>query len=182
MHTWIALFRGINVGGNHSLPMKKLSAMLEELDCVRVQTYIQSGNVVFATTVKKGPALGKRIGDQVEAEFGFRPALLLLTLGELQTAIVNNPFPQAISDPKTLHFFFLAVEPDSPDLATLQKQATATERFQLLGRVFYLHTPDGFGKSKLAGIVEKKLGVTATARNYRAVEMLAAMAAADTGG
>jgi uncharacterized protein (DUF1697 family) len=89
----------------------------------------------------------------------------------------NNPYPNAASEPKSLHFFFLDSVPTKPDLDGLGKLATETERFCLIDSVFYLHTPDGIGRSKLAAAVEKKLGVAATARNYNTIEALASMLA-----
>lgn len=172
MQTWIALFRGINVGGNNMLPMARLKAGLESLKLTNVQTYIQSGNVVFQSTAKTGTSLVKKIGDLVESEHGFRPHLLLLTRDQLAVAIKENPFPEAASDPKSLHFFFLAKPASQAKFANIDKVKLDSERYQLSDGVFYLHTPDGLGRSKLAATAEKHLGVVATARNYRTVEKL----------
>lgn len=172
MQTWIALFRGINVGGNNMLPMARLKAGLESLKLTNVQTYIQSGNVVFQSTAKTGTSLVKKIGDLVESEYGFRPHLLLLTRDQLALAIKENPFPEAASDPKSLHFFFLAKPASQAKFANIDKVKLDSEHYQLSDGVFYLHTPDGLGRSKLAATAEKHLGVVATARNYRTVEKL----------
>jgi uncharacterized protein (DUF1697 family) len=75
-----------------------------------------------------------------------------------------------------VHLFFLAKSPKKPDTRGLDALRTATERFELKDRVFYLHTPDGFGKSKLAARAERLLGVDATARNWRTVTALIEMA------
>lgn len=174
MTTWIALIRGINVSGHNKMPMTTLAKVLEKAGCSSVRTYIQSGNVVFDSKSKSESSVSKKIGDAIESEFQYRPELFLLTVDQLQSAIANNPFQQVISEPKSLHFYFLAATPKSPDLAGLVKAAT-TERFKLIDSVFYLHAPDGLGKSKLAGLVERKLGVSATARNYSTVQKLSAM-------
>ncbi|MFO0941309.1 MAG: DUF1697 domain-containing protein [Pirellulales bacterium] len=174
MTTWIALIRGINVGGHNKMPMATLAKVLEQAGCSAVRTYIQSGNVVFNSKSKSKTSVGKLIGDAIQDEFQFRPEVLLLTADELHSAIENNPFQQAVVEPKSLHFYFLATPPKSPDLAGLTK-STMTERFKLIDSVFYLHTPDGLGKSKLAGAVERKLGVSATARNYSTVRKLSEM-------
>jgi uncharacterized protein (DUF1697 family) len=108
---------------------------------------------------------------------GFRPEVLLLSPSQFRSAMENNPYPNAASEPKSLHFFFLDSVPTKPDLDGLGKLATETERFCLIDSVFYLHTPDGIGRSKLAAAVEKKLGVAATARNYNTIEALASMLA-----
>jgi uncharacterized protein (DUF1697 family) len=91
-------------------------------------------------------------------------------------AVTSNPYPDAESQPKTLHLTFLASVPRSPDLTTLNRLRRANERFTLEGKVFYLHAPDGVGKSKLFARIEKSLGVPGTARNWRSVCNIKALA------
>lgn len=165
MTTLIALLRGINVVGNNKLPMKELSALLTQMGLREVQTYIQSGNVVFRCEQKNKAALAAKISSAIEAQHGFAPRVLLLDAAELREAIAGNPFPEATTDPKALHLFFLADAPQHPDLKSLEAIRADSERYKQAGKVFYLHTPDGFGTSKLAARVEKLLGVPATARN-----------------
>jgi len=176
MQTWIALFRGINVGGNNILRMAELRSGLEALGLKKVQSYIQSGNVVFESNARSVPALSAKIVGMIEKGHGFRPQLLLLKREDLLAAIESNPFPEAVSEPKTLHFAFLAKPAKNPDLKALDKAKAASETYRLTERVFYLHAPDGIGRSKLAASVEKLLGVVATGRNYRSVEKILAMA------
>lgn len=175
MQTWIALLRGINVGGRNTIPMAALTTAFESAGCRSVRTYIQSGNVVFASPVKSKQDLSKRLGDAIEDKFGFRPSTLLLSAGDFRAAVANNPFLDAIAEPKTLHFFFLDSPPSSPDMNAIDKLALPTERFELIGAVFYLHTPEGFGRSKLAAGAERKLGEPATARNYTTIQHLSEM-------
>ncbi|KLU01884.1 hypothetical protein RISK_006068 [Rhodopirellula islandica] len=175
MTTWIALFRGINVGGKNKLPMAALRSILESIGCQSVLTYIQSGNVVFSCEPSSKEAIAERIADAVDENFGFRPQVMLLTKDEFQSTVANNPFADAVAAPKTLHYFFLSTPPVHRDLATLAELATATERFDLIENVFYLHAPDGFGTSKLANSVERKLGVATTARNHSTIEKLASL-------
>ncbi|HUF90702.1 MAG TPA: DUF1697 domain-containing protein, partial [Gemmatimonadota bacterium] len=106
---------------------------------------------------------------------GFRPRVLLLGGDRLLEAIEANPFPEADAEPRSLHLFFLAEPPPSPDLESLAEVAVASERFHLERDVFYLHAPEGFGRSKLAARVERYLGVAATARNWRTVRKLQEM-------
>lgn len=175
MGTWIGLFRGINVGGNNILPMAQLRSELESLKLKNVRTYIQSGNVVFESNANSASSLAKKLAAQIEKTFGFRPQLLILDGADLQTAIRLNPFPKAVSDPKTLHFFFLAEPATNPDLKALDDAKTASENYTLTDRVLYLHAPDGIGRSRLAAKIEKCLGVVTTARNYRTVDKLQSM-------
>jgi len=174
--TYIALFRGINVGGNHMLPMKDLKLLLEKSGCVDVQTYIQSGNVILRSATADTARFAKQVAAAVGKSHGFEPRVLMLTRNDLERAAKDNPFPEAGDNPKNLHLFFLAEAPKKPDLTSLDALKITSERFALKGRVFYLHTPDGFGTSKLAGRVERHLGVEATARNWRTVTTLLEMA------
>ena len=176
MSIWIALLRGINVGGNNLLPMKDLVAVLEELGCTNVSTYIQSGNVVFERPRNDAMRLSKRIGNTVLKNHSFKPRTLVLTADEFENAVVSNPFPDAEVSPKSLQIFFLSEEPTSPEFEMLNSIKSRNESYALIEKVFYLHAPDGIGRSKLAARVEKLLGVNATARNWRTVSKLLEMA------
>ncbi len=176
METWIALLRGINVGGRNILSMAELRADLEELGLKNVRTYIQSGNVVFNADAKHASDLARTIGRHIEERHEIRPHVLVLGRQVLEKAIEANPFPAAVGDPNTLHFFFLEKAPMDPDLTSLEAAKAPTEHYVLKDRVFYLHAPDGIGRSKLAANTEKYLGVVGTGRNYRTVNKLASMA------
>ncbi len=178
MNTFIALLRGINVGGHNKLPMRELKALLESLGLANVQTYIQSGNVVFQIGRTDLPALGEAIGVAIGQSHGFVPKILLLSLADLATAVAQNPFPATDEQHKTLHFYFLESAPSNPDLTGLASLKTNSEQFELIDTVFYLHAPEGIGRSKLAAKVEKALGVPATARNWRTVSKLVEMGTA----
>jgi uncharacterized protein (DUF1697 family) len=169
---WIALFRGINVGGNNMLPMRGLTALLAQLGAIDVTTYIQSGNVVFRHSERSAARLSQRITAAVEVQYGFAPRVLLLTCDELQQAAVTNPFARDGVEPRTVHVLFLAEAPARPDLPALEKIKSADESFALLGRWFYLYTPAGLATSKLAERAERLLGVPGTARNWRTVGKL----------
>jgi uncharacterized protein (DUF1697 family) len=175
MKTYIALFRGINVGGNNILPMKELVAILENIGLNKVKTYIQSGNVVFQSQAEDAPRLAKKISAEVKTNRGFEPRVLLLELPEMEQALKSNPFPEAESEPNTLHVNFLVSVPANPDLKTLESIKKENERFNLKDKVFYLHAPEGIGRSKLAASAEKLLGVAMTGRNWRTVCKIVAM-------
>lgn len=173
---WISLLRGINVGGSNKLPMAELRELFAGAGCADVRTYIQSGNVVFrAKDVERGE-LAARLAVAIEEAKGFRPAIMLLTREELEAAVEANPFPKAVSNPKSLHLWFLSREPEDPDLDALDDLRTPTEHYELRGAVLYLWAPDGIGRSKLAGRAERAVGVEATARNWRTVEKLRELA------
>ena len=169
MKTYIALFRGINVGGRNSLPMKELVAILEGLGSADVRTYIQSGNAVFRTKGKNITRLSSQISAAIKQRRKFEPHVLLLSLEDFERVIGANPFPEAETDPQGLHVGFLASTPASPKLDALATLKASTERYHLGDGAFYLHAPDGIGRSKLAAKVERLLGVPMTDRNWRTV-------------
>lgn len=175
-NVWVALFRGINVGGRNLLPMAHLKVLLGQLGASDVKTYIQSGNVVFRHADAEPDALALRITHAVKKSCGFAPHVLLLTRKQLQQAVAGNPFIQATAEPARLHVLFLATVPARPDLAALHQAKAASESFRLSGRCCYLHTPDGLASSKLAERAERLLGVAATARNWRTVNRLLELA------
>ena len=178
MNTIIALLRGINVGGHNKLPMRDLVQILQEMDLQNVQTYIQSGNVVFQTIRMDLPVLSQEISAAIGQNKGFSPYVILLTLPELQTAVKANPFPEGQEDPKSLHFYFLEKAPVNPDFSPLEAAKSESERFELIDKVFYLYAPEGIGRSKLAEKVGRGWDVTVTARNWRTVSKLVEMATA----
>jgi len=169
MNTYIAFFRGINVGGKNRLPMKDLVALLEGIGAQEIRTYIQSGNAVFLSSEKNPSQLSKQLAAEVKKRHGFEPCVLILELAAINRAIAKNPFPEAETDPGSLHLGFLASTPKNPDLEKLDSLRTESERFHLIDNVFYLHAPEGVGKSRLAASAEKLLGVPMTDRNWRTV-------------
>lgn len=174
MKTYVALFRGINMGGHNTLRMKELVALLEEIGLQDVRTYLQSGNALFRSVIEDAAKLGTTIGLETEKRFGFAPHVLVLDVQELTRVVASNPFPEAESEPTSLHVLFLASAPAIPDLRALDSLKSPTERFRLEGRVFFLHAPDSVGRSRLAAQVERKLGVPTTGRNWRTVNAVLA--------
>ena len=174
MNNYIALFRGINIGGHHLLPMKDLAGIFGGMGFQQVKTYIQSGNVVFQSAQIDKNKIAREISSRILKSYGFAPTVLLLEVSELQEAIDNNPFP--ITDGKALHFFFLESHPPNPDLEGLLAIKLKSEEFKLCNKIFYLYAPEGVGRSKLALKVEKGLGVPATGRNWNTVRELISLA------
>jgi len=173
MNTYLALFRGINIGGKHLLPMQELVKLLADMGCEHIKTYGQSGNVVFRTTANARAKLAADISRKILKVYGFEPKVILIDESALQEAIDNTPF--ATDNAKALHLFFLATPPASPDLARLLAIKSGTEEFKLINGTFYLFTPDGVGRSRLPASIERCLGVTATARNWNTVRKLLTM-------
>ncbi|GHC03899.1 DUF1697 domain-containing protein [Cerasicoccus arenae] len=173
---YVALFRGINVGGKNILPMNELRTAMESLGARGVQTYIQSGNAVFVSDEDDAGIWSKRIREAIRRAHGFEPQVMVLPLPELEQAIADNPFPEGQSDPKTLHLGFLLEPATATKLDKLDALKSASERYQMTDKVFYLHAPDGIGKSKLAVGAEKTIGVPMTMRNWNTVQKIRELA------
>lgn len=178
MKTYIALLRGINVGGKNKLLMKDLISILSGMGYEDIRTYIQSGNVVFRNKEEQQAGkMAEDISSLIMENHGFKPEVLVLELSELREAIKSNPF--SVDDGKALHFFFLGSEPENPDMERLFSLRSDSEEFRLCKKVFYLYAPDGIGRSKLAAKVEQSLRVPVTARNLNTVSKLFSMAGQD---
>ena len=179
MYKWLVLFRGINVGGNNITPMKQLVEVLTMAGCHQVSSYIQSGNVVLTHNESDKQQLSIKIAKLVEENFGFLPRVMLLSVQEFTLAINNNPFPDAEKEPKSLHLYFLGATPEDTNIEKLAGIKKDNESWRIIDKVFYLHAPDGIGRSKLAERLEKVLAVPATARNWNTVSKLFALSTSD---
>jgi uncharacterized protein (DUF1697 family) len=173
MNTYIALFRGINVGGKNILPMKELVKYFEAEGCENIRSYVQSGNIVFQSKQKFDAKSATRIAQRVQKTKGFEPKILLLTPADLRTAVTHNLFPTTSG--KALHFFFLESSASRSSMAQLESLKAGSEEFALRKKVFYLYAPAGIGRSKLAAGAEKALGVPVTARNWNTINKLVEM-------
>lgn len=176
MAAWIALFRGINVGGRHKLPMAELVAVLESLGLRDVHTYIQSGNAIFRSRSRKAAALAARIETAVASGRGFRPRVIVLGVEELRAVIAACPFGGGDPESKAVHVYFLAQPPEAPDLEAMNAAKADDEEYSLTDHALYLHTPGGIGTSRLARDAERFVGVPATARNWRSAHRILAIA------
>jgi uncharacterized protein (DUF1697 family) len=169
---WIALLRGINVGGAGKLPMPGFRALLEELGLARVQTYIQSGNAVFDSDLS-APELETAIPRAIAGRFGFAPETFVLTADDLAVALTDHRFRDA--DPARVHVFFLRETP-IPDERVLLSLALPGDGWHVGPCRLTLHTPAGIGRSKLADRLAALLPKPMTARNLRTVAALQKLA------
>jgi uncharacterized protein (DUF1697 family) len=175
-HVYIALLRGINVGGK-VLKMADFRQAVAELGLGDVQTYLQSGNMVFRTGKADDETLGKRISKAIEDKTGMDVHVLVRSAKQWDKVIDDNPFAEADEHPKTVHAFILDAQPDAQRVRDLQARDFGSEEWKIVGDTLYLHTPDGFGKSKLGNMIERALKVPMTARNWNTVLALKALAA-----
>lgn len=174
---YAALLRGINVGGNKSVPMADLRAMLTALGYDDVTTILQSGNAIF-TAVDRDPAdIEAAIEDTIRRELGFDVAVLLRAGAELQRVVEANPFPDAASDPKSLHVAFLSALPSESARNAVDRDAIAPDRISFGEKELYIWYANGSGRSKVnQHVTDKKLGVAVTARNWNTVLKLVDLA------
>lgn len=175
MTTYVALLRGINVGGKHRLPMQALRDILSAQGCEDVRTYIQSGNAVFNAADGFG-SIGTQVAAAIEQQYGFAPSIHILALDDYRKILDANPFPDAAAAPKSLHVAFLTEAATEPDLEAIERLKAATESYRIVEGAFYLHAPDGIGRSKLAAKIDKCLGVATTGRNWRSAQAIAELA------
>jgi uncharacterized protein (DUF1697 family) len=166
MTVYIVLFRG--VGGATQLPVKPLREKLTEAGLENVATYINSGNAVARSGLPRDKVIAL-IAGVCAAEFGFEKAIYAPTAQEWGALIADNPFTEAVSEPKFLHAALLAARPEAANVETIRGYAVEGERIEVIGNVAYLHTPHGFGRCKMAEQFDKRIGVGATARNWRTV-------------
>jgi uncharacterized protein (DUF1697 family) len=174
MNRHVILLRGVNVSGANMVKMADFRAFLAGLGFQKVETYIQSGNAVFSSPKSVGEA-HKLVSESFSASFGFLPKMMLLTADDLAAAMAENPFGARDADPARLHLGFMADAPDAGAPARIAARARTSEEYEIRGRVFYLLTPDGLGKSKFAEGIERGLKVAVTFRNWRTVLALSEM-------
>ncbi len=178
MSAFVALLRGINVGGHNKLPMADLRELLEGLGCSQVATYIQSGNAVFRHSADE-VVLGRDIPAAVRTSFGLSPTTLVLSGETYRQIAADNPYGSQPVDPKFIHVSFLAEPAVDADLDRLEQLRSSSEQFTLTDRALYFMAPNGIRDSKLAAGAERCLGVPSTSRNWRTVcklvEMLEAL-------
>jgi uncharacterized protein (DUF1697 family) len=176
MARYVALLRGINVGGNKKVPMAQLRALLEGLGYTDVATLLQSGNAVFTCKAKPPAQLARHIEAAIAEQLGFEVAVLVRTRDELAAAIQANPLG-AIDNPSRFLVTFLSGVPDPKRLRELDPASYLPDEFRVVGREIYARFPNGIGTSKLAVVLGGlRLGVTPTARNWTTVTKLLELA------
>jgi uncharacterized protein (DUF1697 family) len=178
MATYIALLRGINVGGHKIIKMDQLRRSFEALGFKNVRTYVQSGNVIFEAAKRSPQKMVAAIERRILDEYGFEVVVIVRTAEEMSRAIEKNPFLREDGIDRTkLHVTFLSHVPARDVLSKLDAVDAGKERFCCLDSEMYLHLPNGAGESKLSiTLFERVLSVSATSRNWNTVNKLAELA------
>ncbi|MFC1964779.1 DUF1697 domain-containing protein [Chloroflexota bacterium] len=174
MATYIALLRGINVGGRKKIEMPELITAFESLGFEDVKTYLQSGNVIFITSKRDRSELISLIQEKIKWAFNYPVSVVLRTANELQGIIATNPFlKDSKIDTNKLHVTFLSDKPTVSTLNQIKEMQDEKDEFVISGQEVYLHCPKGYGRTKFSNTYfEKKLGVATTTRNWKTVTQL----------
>jgi len=172
--TYISILRGINVGGHNQIKMEPLRQMYTGMGFTFVQSYIQSGNVIFNASDTDKIDLEESISDTIFLTFGIRIATIVLTTDELGNALKNNPYnSDLLKDSTKIYFTFLSKIPDMMLLETVSPAFYAPDEFSCRDKVIYNYCPNGYGNTKLTNtFFENKLKLTATSRNLKTVTEL----------
>src|SRR5215472_3559747 len=178
MPRYVALLRGINVGGHNKVAMADLRQIATDLGYTDVSTYIQSGNLLFAADEGNTASLGAALERSIAERLSVRPVVVVISAAELAQVIADNPFPEA-PNPRLVHAVFRnhdhsesALDAIAAAVAAAQASGSRDEA-EVIGRTLFLHTPDGIGRSELgAKLTASAAQPGGTARNWATVTKL----------
>ncbi len=178
MAVYISFLRGINVSGSKLIKMELLKQLYSKMDFNNIQTYVQSGNVVFTTNEMDQAQLSKTISDSIFSKTGFYVEVFVLSIDQLKEIINQNPFANTSSkEIISCYFTLLAAIPKPELIEKLKTYETTDEELDVKTKIVYLNLHKGYGKSKLNNnFIESKLKVSATTRNLKTMLALAEMA------
>lgn len=171
---YVALLRGINVGGRNRVAMADLRAVMDGLGHTNVSTYLQSGNAVFSSDRTDVAEMAGEIQQRLDEVTGVKPTVLLRSGTELAEVIAANPEPAADAEPTKLHVGFLSADVAPQQVAAVDRERFAPDRLHPGPQAVYLWYEHGAGRSKLTTtVLERQLHVRVTARNWKTVRALA---------
>jgi uncharacterized protein (DUF1697 family) len=177
MPNYISLLRGINVSGQKIIKMEVLRKMFEYLDFSNVSTYLQSGNVVFHSTITDTRHLSEMISNEINRSFGFEVQVFILSEEAWRKIAEENPFAKDIEkDISALYVTFLSDDAPENALDKLSRWMTNGEEAFIHQKTVYLYYPNGYGKTKLSNNeIERALKCIATTRNWKTTLSLLSM-------
>ena len=174
MKTYIALLRGINVGGHKKILMADLRNLLEKSNFKNIQTYIQSGNVVFQSSIDDISSIENSIKDQLLKKYGFEVPVIVKAKQEFNSIFIDCPFSEVKK--KNSYFMLLLTEPREDLIKEISLIKYPNEEFYITKKCIYIYYTTGYKNAKCGNnFFEKKLKVTATARNYKTMMKLIEM-------
>jgi uncharacterized protein (DUF1697 family) len=172
----VVLLRGINIGPRNRIAMGELRTTLEEAGFENVRTYLQSGNVVLES-VTKPESVGRKVEKLIKERFGLEIAVVVRSRAQLAAVVKRNPLGKVAKEPKRYQVTFLSAKLSAKVVRELEEAAAPEERVVVAGREVYAWHPQTIARSKLwNALAGKKLGVTATSRNWTTVEALLELA------
>jgi uncharacterized protein (DUF1697 family) len=168
MPAYVALLRAVNLVSHNKVAMADLKAVAEATGLLQARTLLQSGNLVFRAKAQGSAALERLLEGALDKKLGLKTPVVVRAAEEWRAALDANPFPkEAKNDPSHLLVMPLKANIDKTAVAELVKAIVGREQVKLGARLLYLVYPDGIGRSKLtAALIEKKVGVAGTARNW----------------
>ncbi len=173
MNTYIILLRGINVSGQKKIRMADLKHHLADLEYHNLQTYIQSGNLLFGSDESDPQVIKMTIKKKIKDHYDFDVETFVLTISDLEKAVASNPYTESIYDQKKVYFSFLDRHINEDDMKSIDLTKYAPEQLSLIDNIIYFYSPIGYGKAKLNNnLIEKKLKLNATTRNNNTVNKL----------
>ena len=189
MKTYISILRGINVSGQKKILMADLKKLYESLGFINVQTYIQSGNIIFdyqnkennnnneITLAEIQQNISLQIADKIAEQYDFQVPVIIRNVEEMESCIKNNPFVGKYADLDKFHVSFLSQIPTESNIDKLNDKAKegyfGDDEYLILGKEVYLYCPNGYGITKLSNnFLENKLKVIVTTRNWKTVNEL----------
>jgi uncharacterized protein (DUF1697 family) len=161
--------------GHNSLKMKDLAGLYNDIGFSEIETYIQSGNVIFSSSEKMSiDNISAKIKNSIRERFGYNIAVVIRTVPELRLIVNSSPFTNEVSfDPTKAAVIFLSDTPSVTGIAKLKGIETGPDRYWISGKEIYIYCPDGFGKTKLyANFFDKKLNVEGTTRNWKTINTI----------
>jgi uncharacterized protein (DUF1697 family) len=179
MNTFISFLRGVNMTGHNSIKMTDLAALYNNLGFIDAETFIQSGNVIFSTTVDRPvPDIALEIETAIHSDFGFDVPVMIRTVPEMKSIISSNPYlSEPGFNPAKMAVIFLH---DKITENQIQKAADVNyppDKFKIIGNEIFTFCPNGFGRTKLyTNFFENRMKVTGTARNWKTITTLLEMA------
>lgn len=172
MPTWVALLRAVNLGAHNKVSMPRLREVLADAGFTDVRTYVNSGNVVLGSPLRSAAKVGQAVHDVIAEHFGVDTPVMLRTGPQLAAVLAWNPFPDAVADhPHLVAVLHLSAEPDAAAVETLLAGDYAPVRVAHRGAEVVVDWHDRSGRPSVDRVL-RKLGVEATARNWRTLTAL----------
>jgi uncharacterized protein (DUF1697 family) len=178
MQTYISFLRGINMTGHNTIKMTDLGDLYRKLGLKDVETYIQSGNVIFSGDDRSNEyELGLMIEKAISEKFNYIVPVMIRTYRELADLFTSNPFLEEPDfDPSKMAVIFLHSEPSDNQLQKVTNVSYPPDKFKIINREIFIYCPNGFGTTKIyTNFFEKKMKVSGTGRNWKTITTILSM-------